>query len=104
MTNRVLLVAGLLLALVLAGVVSHYASNDPDGLERVATEQGFDDAATEHHAADGPMADYATEGVDDERLSGGLAGVTGTLLVLLLAGGVAFAVRRRRGETDDGGG
>ena len=32
---------------------------------------------------------------DDERLSGGLAGVVGVLLVLVLAGGITYVVRRR---------
>lgn len=94
-STRLVLLAGVLLSLVVAGVLSHEASGSPDGLEHVATEQGFADTATEHRAADGPMADYATDGVDDGRLSGGIAGVTGTLVVLLLAGGVALAVRRR---------
>ena len=44
---------------------------------------------------DGPLADYQTDGVDDERLSGGLAGVLGVLLVLVLMGGLAWLLRRR---------
>jgi len=94
-STKVVAVGVLLVALVLAGVVSYYASSSPDGLEYVAGEKGFLDTAKEHHAAGSPMADYATKGVDDERLSGGLAGVAGTLVVLLLAGGLALVVRRR---------
>ncbi|MFD4326565.1 PDGLE domain-containing protein [Nocardioides sp. NPDC058538] len=82
-------------ALLLAGVVSYYASANPDGLEYVAGETGFLDSASEHGAADGPLADYGTKGVDDERLSGGLAGVIGTVVVLVVAGGLALVVRRR---------
>ena len=40
-------------------------------------------------------SDYATKGVDDARLSGALAGVAGVLIVLVLAGGLGYAVRRR---------
>ena len=52
-------------------------------------------------AADGPLADYGTKGVDDERLSGGLAGVIGTVVVLVLAGGLALVVRRRSPKSDE---
>lgn len=88
-------------ALLLAGVVSYYASAHPDGLEYVAGKTGFLDSASEHGAADGPLADYGTKGVDNERLSGGLAGVIGTVVVLVLAGGLALVVRRRSAESDE---
>ena len=101
MRTRTLVLAGLAVALLLAGVVSFYASSHPDGLEYVAERTGFIDSADEHAAGDGPFADYATKGVDDARLSGGVAGVVGTLVVLVLAGGLAFAVRRR-GRSDEG--
>jgi cobalt/nickel transport protein len=93
--TTVLLVTGLLVALLLAGVVSFYASGSPDGLERVAADQGFLDRAEEHAAAEGPLADYRAEGVENDRVAGGVAGVTGALVVLLVMGGLAYAVRRR---------
>ncbi len=102
MRTRTLVLAGLAVALLLAGVVSFYASSRPDGLEYVAERTGFIDSA-EAHAADGPFADYATKGVDDARLSGGVAGVVGTLVVLVLAGGLALAVRRRGSTGDQAG-
>jgi cobalt/nickel transport protein len=88
-------------ALLLAGVVSYYASANPDGLEYVAHKTGFLDSASEHGAADGPLADYSTKGVDDARLSGGLAGVIGTVVVLVIAGGLALFVRRRSAGSSD---
>jgi hypothetical protein len=100
MRTRTLVLAGLLVALLLAGVASYYASSHPDGLEYVAERTGFLDSADEHAAADGPLADYRTKGVDDARVSGGLAGILGVMVTLALAGGIAFAVRRR-GTTDD---
>ena len=100
MRTRTLVLSGLLVALVLAGVVSVYASSHPDGLEYVAGRTGFLDTADDHAAGDRPFADYATKGVDDARLSGGLAGVVGTVVVLVIAGGIGFAVRRR-GSSDD---
>jgi cobalt/nickel transport protein len=92
---------GLLVALLVAGVGSYYASSHPDGLEFVAGKAGFLDSADEPRTADSPFAGYGTEGVDDERLGGGLAGVAGVLLVLVLTGGIVRALRRR--APDEGG-
>jgi cobalt/nickel transport protein len=97
--TRTLVIAGLLAALVLAGVASFYASSHPDGLEYVAERTGFLDSAED--PADGPMADYTVKGVDSPRLAGGLAGVIGVLVTLGLAGGIGYALRRR--EPDDAG-
>ena len=71
------LLAGLVVSLLLAGVVSSFASGDPDGLERVAIDKGFAETAEDHALSDGPLADYTVRGVEDERLSTGLAGVLG---------------------------
>ena len=95
MSRRAFAAVCLLVALLLAGVASYYASSSPDGLERVAGDQGITQTEREHRAADGPFADYSTRGVADARLSGGVAGVVGVLVVLALAGGIAWAVRRR---------
>jgi hypothetical protein len=91
-----LVVVGLLLALTLAGVVSFYASDSPDGLHRVAQKQGFSNAEKGHGTADTPLAGYETQGVDDARLSGGMAGVVGSIVVLAIAGGIVLLLRRRR--------
>lgn len=85
----------LVVALVLAGFVSYYASSSPDGLNSVADDKGFSSATQDQASGDGPLAGYSSSGVDNDRLSGGLAGVTGVLVVLALAGGLTFAVRRR---------
>jgi hypothetical protein len=95
-STRLLVVAGVLVALLLAGVASYYASGDPDGLTKVSEDQGFAQTEQEHRTGDGPHAGYETKGVDDGRLSGGLAGVLGSLVVLTIAGGGALVVRRRR--------
>ncbi|CAN5510054.1 hypothetical protein BH10ACT10_BH10ACT10_28330 [soil metagenome] len=94
-STRVLVVTGLLVALLLAGVVSFYASASPDGLNRVARDKGFSSTQTKHASDDSPFAGYGTKGVSDGRLSKGVAGVVGCAVVLALAGGLTFAVRRR---------
>lgn len=95
MSRRVFLLAFLVAALLVAGVGSYHASGDPDGLERVAERAGFADSAEESAASESPLSGYDTDGVGNERLSGGVAGVAGALVVLVLAGGLAYAVRRR---------
>lgn len=85
----------LAVALVLAGVVSYYASSSPDGLNRVAADKGFSNTEKDHVSSDSPLAGYSSKGIGNDRLSGGLAGVTGVLVVLVLAGGLTFVVRRR---------
>ena len=102
--GRSLWIAGVVAALVVAGVLSWYASSSPDGLESAAERTGFADTARDSAAAESPLADYGLAGVSDDRLSGGLAGVVGVLVVLVLAGGLALLLRRRtaaRSETPD---
>lgn len=95
MSRRTFTVVFLVVTLLIAGVASFYASSNPDGLEYVAEKTGFIDTAEDHHTADGPLADYQTEGIDNERVSGGLAGIIGSLITLALAGGIFWVVRRR---------
>ncbi len=90
------LLVGLLVALLLAGVVSGFASSDPDGLERVAEDKGFAETAQDHHLAGSPVADYGVRGVEDERLGTGLAGVAGVGLTFAV-GLALFALVRRSG-------
>ena len=79
--NKKFLAAGFLVSLFLAGVVSFYASSDPDGLEKVAEDIGFIETAKDHTYADGALADYGVKGIDNERASVGVAGVIGTAVV-----------------------
>jgi cobalt/nickel transport protein len=93
--TRTFWIAGLVVTLLVAGVASFYASGSPDGLEWVAERTGFLGTAEDSATAGSPLADYAVRGVDDGRLSGGLAGVIGVLTTLLLAGGLTLLLRRR---------
>jgi cobalt/nickel transport protein len=94
-TDKRFLLAFLLVALVVAGVVSFYASGDPDGLTKVAEDKGFAAQEKEHALKGSPLGDYGVEGVEDERLSGGLAGVIGVGLTAAIGGGLFWTVRRR---------
>lgn len=90
-----------MVCLLLAGVVSYYASSRPDGLESVAQDKGFADTAGPHASDGSPFAGYATRGIDNARVSGGVAGIAGGALVFVIAGGLFLAVRRRDAATSD---
>lgn len=97
--QRTFYAAALLIALVLAGVVSGFASSSPDGLEKVAEDKGFIDTAQDHDLAGSPVADYGVKGVENARLSGGLAGLIGVGLTLAVGSGIFLVLRRRGGAT-----
>ena len=95
-SRRALWATGLVTSLVLAGFVSFYASASPDGLEKVATDQGIDQRTQKHAASDSPLAGYGVKDVKDARLSGGLAGVIGVGVTVVAGSAVFWTVRRRR--------
>lgn len=97
--------AGLLVALALAFFVSPEASSKPDGLNKVAIDEGFADQEEAHGLEDGPLAGYGVEGVDDDRLSTGLAGIAGVAVTFVVGGGLVLALRlvRRRSPAPEGG-
>lgn len=88
-----------LVTVVLAGVVSYWASTAPDGLGRVASDLGFDSSETPHATSDSPLADYGIAGVDAAWLSGAIAGVIGVAVCFVLAAVVRALVQR--GRTDE---
>ena len=95
--TRTIWVTGLLLALLIAGAGSWYASSSPDGLEWAAEQTGFADSARDSATAASPLADYAVDG-QESRLSGGTAGIVGVVVTLALAGGLTLLVRRRASQ------
>jgi len=95
--TRTFLLAGLLVALGLAAVVSQFAAGNPDGLERVAADTGIAATAQEHALGSGWFAAYATDGVRNEALSLAIAGVAGVVITTMLGLGIIFAVRDRGG-------
>ncbi|WP_208629101.1 PDGLE domain-containing protein, partial [Streptomyces angustmyceticus] len=90
--------AGLAAALVCAGGISYYASASPDGLEKVAHDQGIDAKTRDHAAKDSPLADYSVKDITNPRLAGGLAGIIGVGATLAVGTGVFVVLRRRRSE------
>lgn len=87
--------AGLVLALLVAGLLSPWASSWPDGLERVADGLGFHRYERETPVVAAPLPDYRVAALSDERWSTAAAGVVGTLVVFGAAAILGFALRRR---------
>jgi cobalt/nickel transport protein len=90
---------GLATALAVGAILSLAASPAPDGLERVAQDQGFLDKALTVPLLRSPLAEYLFPGISDPRLATGLAGFLGTLILFAVGWTVGWALRqgRRRG-------
>jgi cobalt/nickel transport system permease protein len=91
--RRGLVVAGVLVSLVLGSVVSQFAASSPDGLQRVAIDEGI--AASGGTGGPSLFADYATQGLDNEVLSLAVAGMAGVLIVLTVGFGLFASLRRQ---------
>jgi cobalt/nickel transport protein len=99
MKQKSFLISGFIASLFLAGVVSFYASSNPDGLEKVAEDIGFIETAEDHTYAEGALADYGVKGVENPRLSTGLAGVIGVVATGVVSTGIFMLVRRKSGDS-----
>ena len=89
---------GLLIALAVA-LLSPLASSSPDGLERVAEDEGFNETAKE--APYQLIGDYLFPGIDNEAVATILAGIVGTFVIFGISYGLAKVVRQlRQGDTN----
>ena len=87
---RTAVIAGLLVSLFIAGAVSQFASDAPDGLERAAARLGVTGGEAPGWL---PAADYAVQGINNPALSLAVAGAAGVLIAAAVAAGAALAVR-----------
>jgi ABC-type Fe3+ transport system permease subunit len=85
---------GIAIAALVVIVLAPLASSDPDGLERVAEDQGFIERA--ENLFSGLLGDYAIPGVDNEGLSTVLAGLIGVAIVVVIVLILGRVVARRR--------
>lgn len=90
----------LLVCLAIASLAP-LASSSPDGLERVAENQGFIDRA--QNSPFQIIADYVFPGIQNEALATIVAGLIGTLILFCVAYAVAWllALKTRR-QSDRG--
>ncbi len=89
-TSAAWVTGGLVIALVVA-IFSFAASPEPDGLERVASNQGF--LALAQDPLYNILPDYTIPFIGDATLSGIAAVVLGTLLVFVITWGIGRAMR-----------
>ena len=95
---RPFLVGALLAAVAFGAVVSQFSAGSPDGLERVAIDNGFAAAGSDHVLRSSIFADYATAGIGNESISLAVAGIAGVAVTLAVGLGIVSASRsvRRR--------
>lgn len=86
---------GALIAAFILALLSPLASSSPDGLERVAEDKGFIDAARE--AWYELIPDYTVPGIGNEALATILSGIIGTALLFGIGYGIA-RVLKTKGE------
>jgi len=91
----------LILALVVAALLSPLASSNPDGLERVATDLGFVEKG-EGAKLKAPLADYLFPGIDSEAVSKAAAGIAGTIITFAAMYGLARVMKKRKPDTAGG--
>lgn len=97
--NRAFVIAGLGVALLIAIFLSPFASQNPDGLDRVSQDLKFDDKAIEDAPARklpfyAVFEEYAVRGVP-EAVATPIAGLVGTLATFGLAWGAGKLLVRR---------
>jgi cobalt/nickel transport system permease protein len=90
---RAFIFAGLAVTVIFATVVSQFAVDNPDGLERVAQDTGLISSGQDHSLSSSAFADYATTGIANETLSLAIAGLTGVVITLAVAYGLFRAIR-----------
>jgi hypothetical protein len=101
MSSKKLLVVGLLVSIVIASILSFYASSQPDGLEKVTADQSLDVNAVDSANSDSALADYGVAGVENERASAFLGGLIGVAITGLAGAGLYFWLRDpNKVETD----
>jgi cobalt/nickel transport protein len=96
MTGRRWWVSGLLAAIVIAALLSPFASPWPDGLDRVAERLGFRSHERVEPIVRAPLADYKLPPARGAAWSTPAAGVAGTLVVFGGACLLGYALTRRR--------
>jgi hypothetical protein len=101
--NRRTLIVGVAVALLIAGVVSYFASANPDGLEKTQEDLGADKPV--QPAVEVPpvaFQEYSLKWLGEGFWSNAIAGAVGTLLVLALLLGVGHLLRRGGAQRADG--
>lgn len=87
-------IVGLAVAALVVFLLAPQASSNPDGLDRVAGDKGFDEKAEDSRFE--WLPDYTVPGVDNENASVILAGLIGVGLVFVLPMALGAYLRSSR--------
>lgn len=87
--------AGLLIIIAFA-VIIPFASQSPDGLEKVAVDMGFAHRETGLRAIPAPLAGYTVPGIGNEKLSAVVSAILGSLAVFGAGWGIAILFNKRK--------
>jgi len=90
-----LIVIGLFIAVTIAVFLSPLASSHPDGLEKVAEDKNFLQAAEEKEIIKAPVPDYSMPGIKNETAAGSVAGLVGTIIVFCIAYGTGLFLKKK---------
>lgn len=102
--NRNTLLVGIAVIVLVGGVVSYFASSNPDGLEKVQEDIGADQPPHAGMAAPpSPFTEYGLAQLGEGFWSNAVAGVAGSLLVLGILLGAGHLLRRRPKTSGQGG-
>lgn len=96
MSLLVFVLVGIAASVALVLLLAPNANPNPDGLEKVAAEQGIDSEVRDHAFAGGPLAEYGVDGVDNRYVGTWAAGVIGVVATFAIGAGVVYLVRRAR--------
>jgi hypothetical protein len=91
------LIAGIIIIVALAALFIPFASEAPDGLERVAGDKGFFPSAsgTARSPFAAPFPDYRIPGMGD-KTSGVVSGIAGALAMFCIGWGIAALLKKMR--------
>lgn len=91
------IIAGIIIIVALSALFIPFASESPDGLEKVAGDKGFlsSAAGTGSPQVTAPFPDYRIPGMGD-KTSGVVSGIAGALAMFCIGWGIAALLRKMR--------
>ena len=99
-STRTVLLVGAVVSVLVAGLLSGWASTSPDGLQQVARTLGFADSERPSATSGSPLAGYAAP-LGSGRLAEGLAGVLGMVVVGLVMAVLLTWLRRPQASDEE---
>lgn len=95
------IIIGLLISIILAVFISPFASESPDGLERVAEDLNFINRAEGREVIQAPLPDYSVPSIKNETVSGSFAGLVGTIITFVLAIAFGYLLKLLKAKSKD---